>query len=106
MFNPTRSFAVLAMTGALLASSSNLTSASNVSNAAINADAYDSTEQQEPTAAIRSAPFACPAEVLLIVAKALNQATMTDAAVVDRQVPSTDVDPDRMWFTDRLIFPD
>jgi hypothetical protein len=43
----------------------------------------------------------------LIVAKALNQATMTDVPVVDRQGPSTNVDdPDRRWFTDRLIFPD
>ena len=105
MFNLTRNFALLAMSGALLAGSSNLSSASNVSNAAVNSAAYDSTEQQEPTAANGPGPFSCPAEVLLIVATALNQATMTDAPVMDAQAPSID-DPDRMWFTDRLVFPD
>jgi hypothetical protein len=96
VFNLTRNFALLAISGALLAGSSNLS----------RADAYDSAEQQEPTAATRPGPFACPAEVLVIVAKALNQASMTDATVVDGQAPSNGVDPDRMWFTDRLIFPD
>lgn len=106
MFNLTRNFALLAMSGALLAGSSNLTRASNVSDVAVNAEAYDSAAQQEPAPANRPGPFACPAEVLLIVAKALNQASMTDATVVDGQAPSNAVDPDRMWFTDRLIFPD
>jgi hypothetical protein len=107
VFNLTRNFALLAMTGAFLAGSSNASAASNVSDAAANTAAYDGTEKQEPTVANRPGPFACPAEVLLIVAKALNQASMTDAPVVDAQAPATEVDdPDRMWFTDRLIFPD
>ena len=105
MFNLNQTFVVLATTGALLAGGSNVSTASNVSDAAVSAT-YDSTEQQEPTAANRSTPFSCPAEVLLIVAKALNEATRTDATLIDGQPPSKDVDPDRMWFTDRLIVPD
>src|SRR5262245_45410395 len=61
MFNATRKFALLTMSGALLACGSNLSSAS-VGSAAVDADGNGNTKQREPTGANRPAPFACPAE--------------------------------------------
>jgi hypothetical protein len=87
MIDLTYKFVLLTITGALLACGSNLSSASNVSNAIGKADANGGAEQQEPMDAKRPAPFACPAEVLAIMAKALNQASMTDAQVVDGKEP-------------------
>ena len=105
MFSVTRKFALLTMSGALLASGANLSSAS-VGSAAANADANGSTKQQEPAGASRPGPFACPAEVLTIMAKALKEASMTDATVSDGQEPSTGSVPEERWYSYPVIFPD
>ena len=105
MTNLTRKFALLTMSGALFACGSNLSSAS-VGSAAVNADPNGSTKQQEPTGASRPGPFACPAEVLTIMAKALKEASMTDATVLDGQEPSTGSTPEERWFTYSVSFPD
>ena len=103
MINLTRKFALLTMSGALLACGSNLSSASS---APVNADANGSTKQQEPTGASRPGPFACPAEVLTIMAKALKEASMSDATVLDEQEPSTGSTSEEQWFTYPVSFPD
>ena len=77
MYIPIRKFVLLAMTGVVLAAGPHLGSASDVATAA-----------QEGTGANRPAPSSCPAEVLAILAKAFNQASVTDATVSDRQEPS------------------
>ena len=105
MFNLTREFALLTLSGALLACGSNLSSAS-AGSAAVDADANGSTKQQEPTGASRPGPFACPAEVLTIMAKALKEASMTDATVLDGQEPSTGSTPEERYFTYPVSFPD
>jgi hypothetical protein len=95
MLNLARKFVLLSMTGTFLAGGSNLSSASNVSTAAGEAHANGSTGQHEPTGASRPTPFSCPAEVLAILAKAFNQASITDATVLDGQEPSTGSVPDQ-----------
>jgi hypothetical protein len=91
------------MTGALLAGGYNLSNAS-VGNAAVKAEANGSPEQQEPMGASHRGPFACPAEVLTIMAKALNQASITDATVSDGQEPSTGSIPEERFFTYPVMF--
>lgn len=76
MFNLASKFVLLSMTGTFLAGGSNLSSASNVTNATGAEHADGSAGQHEPMGESRRAPFSCPAEVLAILAKAFNHASI------------------------------
>ena len=103
MLNVGTKFVLLAVSGVLLIGGSNLSSASNAGSAADKADVNSSTEKQEAIGASRQAPFACPAEVLAIMAKAFKQASMVDASASDAQEAPTESTSEQTY---PMMFPD